>query len=219
MSVASEYGRAEQVVADVALLHDMAAGRLDEQRVREAAQVLLEHRRDELPSVSVAVAARLLGVSRTTVESWRQAGVLVSAPAARRRHEVTIDSLVRLQVLLEELRRLGKSRELRDYVWWSAQDGADYADGKLAEALRQLRAGDLGEEYVPSPEDLDWARRELHDPGAVNLEALSPQNEALSGHGHAEEGDLVLDYHGELGGNLQRHQFVYPGGEIGQSCS
>ena len=69
MSVAGEYGRAEQVVADVALLHDMAAGRLDEQRVREAAQVLLEHRRDELPNVSLAVAARLLGVSRTTVES------------------------------------------------------------------------------------------------------------------------------------------------------
>ena len=61
MSVAGEYGRAEQVVADVALLQDMAAGRLDEQRVREAAQVLLKHRRDELPSVSVAVAARLLG--------------------------------------------------------------------------------------------------------------------------------------------------------------
>jgi len=166
VSVAGEYGRAEQVVADVALLHDMAAGRLDEQRVREAAQVLLKHRRDELPSVSVAVAARLLGVSRTTVESWRQAGVLVSAPARRRRHEVTIDSLVRLQVLLEELRRLGKSRELRDYVWWSAQDAADHADGKLAEALRQLRAGELGDEYVPSPEDLDWARRELADPGA-----------------------------------------------------
>ena len=31
MSVASEYDRAEQVVADVVLLHDMAAGRLDEQ--------------------------------------------------------------------------------------------------------------------------------------------------------------------------------------------
>ena len=66
MSVASEYERAEQVVADVALLQDMAAGRLDEQRVVQAAQVLLEHRRHELPSVSVAVAARLLGVSRTT---------------------------------------------------------------------------------------------------------------------------------------------------------
>jgi len=117
--------------------------------------VLLEHLRHELPSVSVAVAARLLGVSRTTVESWRQAGVLVSAPVRRRRHEVTIDSLVRLQVLLEELRRLGKSRELRDYVWWSAQDVGDYADGKLAEALRQLRAGELGDEYVPSEEDLE----------------------------------------------------------------
>lgn len=166
MSVASEYDHAEQVVADVALLHDIAAGRLDEQRIKEAAQVLLEHRRHELPSVSVAVAARLLGVSRTTVESWRQAGVLISAPIRRRRHEVTIDSLVRLQVLLEELRRLGKSRELRDYVWWSAQDAADYADGKLAEALRQLRTGELGDEYVPSEEDLEWAHHELDDPAA-----------------------------------------------------
>ena len=166
MSVASEYDHAEQVVADVAMLHDMAAGKLDEQRVREAARVLLEHRRHELPSVSVAVAARLLEVSRTTVEAWRQAGVLAPAPVQRRRHEVTIDSLVRVQALLGELRRLGKDRELRDYAWWSAQDTADYADGQLAEALRQLRAGELGEEYVPSEEDLDWARRELSDPAA-----------------------------------------------------
>src|SRR5271170_3952540 len=141
----------------------MAAGRLDEQRVKQAAQVLLEHRRRELPSVSVAVAARLLGVSRTTVESWRQAGVLASAAVKRRRHEVTIDSLVRLQVLIDELRRLGRNRELRDYVWWAAQDTADYADGKLAEALRQLRAGELGEEFVPSAQDLAWARREFGD--------------------------------------------------------
>jgi hypothetical protein len=60
--------------------------------------------------------------------------------------------------------QLGKDRELRDYVWWTAQDAADYADGQLAEALRQLRAGELGEEYVPSDEDLAWARRELGGP-------------------------------------------------------
>lgn len=161
VSVVSEYHHAEQVVTDVALLQDMAAGRLDSKQVQEAAEVLLTHRRHDLPSVSVAVAARLLGVSRTTIESWLQAGVLIPASAKRRRHEVTIDSLVRLQVLLEELRRLGKSRELRDYVWWSAQDATDNADGKLAEALRQLRAGQLGDEYVPSSEDLSWARRQL----------------------------------------------------------
>jgi hypothetical protein len=166
VSVASEYDHAEQVVADVVLLHEMAAGRLDDQRVREAAQVLLEHRRHELPSVSVAVAARLLEVSRTTVEAWRQSGVLAPAPAQRRRHEVTIDSLVRVHALLGELRQLGKDRELRDYVWWTAQDTADHADGQLTEALRQLRAGELGEEYVPSDEDLEWARRELGDPAA-----------------------------------------------------
>jgi hypothetical protein len=139
VSVASEYDHAEQVVADVALLQDMAAGRLDDERVRQAAQVLLEHKRDELPSVSVAVAARLLGVSRTTVESWREAGVLSSVSVRRRRHEVSIESIVRVQALLEELRRLGRSRQLRDYVWWSRQDTADHADGKVAEALRQLR--------------------------------------------------------------------------------
>ena len=56
MSVASEYDRAEQIVADVALLNDIVAGGMDERRLREAARVLLEHRRHELPSVSVAVA-------------------------------------------------------------------------------------------------------------------------------------------------------------------
>ena len=162
MSVASEYEHAEQVVSDVALLHVMAAGRLDEQRVQQAAEILLEHRRDELPSVSVAVAARLLQVSRTTVEAWRQSGIL-SPAASRRRHEVTIDSLVRLQALLAQLRQLGKDHELRDYVWWSAQDSVDYADSKLTEALRQLRSGELSQEYAPTDQELAWARRELQE--------------------------------------------------------
>jgi len=60
MSVASEYEHAERVVTDVALLHDMAAGKLDTERVKEAAGILLEHKRSEMPGVSVAVAARLL---------------------------------------------------------------------------------------------------------------------------------------------------------------
>src|SRR5712692_3818478 len=115
MSVASEAEHAERVVKDVALLSDMAAGKLDQLRIQEAAEVLLEHRRSELPSVSVAVAARLLGVSRTTAEAWRSAGVLTPAEQSRR-HEVTIDSLVRLQALVSELRRLGRIRQLRDYV-------------------------------------------------------------------------------------------------------
>ena len=116
MSVASEFDHAEQVVADVAILQDMAEGRLDDERVKQAAQVLLEHRRDELPSVSVAVAARLLGVSRTIIESWRDAGVLTSVPVRRRRYQITIESIVRVQALLEELRRLMPSRQLGQRV-------------------------------------------------------------------------------------------------------
>jgi hypothetical protein len=72
-----------------------------------------------------------------------------------------VDSLIRVQALVSELRRLGRIRELRDYIWWSAQDVAAYANGQLAEALRQLRAGELADEYVPSEKDLERARREL----------------------------------------------------------
>jgi hypothetical protein len=54
-------------------------------------------------------------------------------------------------------------RQLRDYVWWSAQDSADYANSQLSEALRQLRAGELAEEYAPSEADLERARREFAD--------------------------------------------------------
>jgi hypothetical protein len=163
MSVASEYEHAEQVVSDVALLHEMAAGGLDEHRIQQVAEVLLQHKHDELPSVSVAVAARLLQVSRTTVEAWRQSGILSPATTRRRRHEVTIGSLVRLQALLNQLRQLGRDRELRDYVWWSAQDSADYADGKLADSLRQLRSGELDQEYAPTDHEVAQARRELQD--------------------------------------------------------
>ncbi len=160
MAVTSEYEHAERIVGEVAMLSDIAAGRLDERDVRQAANVLLEHRRSELPSVSVAVAARLLKVSRTTVEAWRSEGVLT--PATRhRRHEVTVDSLMRVQALASELRQLGRIRELRDYIWWSAQDKADHANGQLAEALRQLRAGELADEYIPSQADLGQARRQL----------------------------------------------------------
>jgi DNA-binding transcriptional MerR regulator len=160
VAVASEFEHAERIVGEVAVLSDMAAGRLDERGVRQAANVLLEHRRSELPSVSVAVAARLLEVSRTTAEAWRREGVLT--PATRhRRHEVTVDSLMRVQALVSELRRLGRIREVRDYIWWSAQDDADDANGQLAEALRQLRAGELADEYIPSEADLEQARREL----------------------------------------------------------
>jgi hypothetical protein len=104
----------------------------------------------------------LLQVSRTTVEAWRQSGILSPAASQRRRHEVTTDSLVCLQALLNQLRQLGKDRELRDFVWWSAQDSADYAGSKLAEALGQLRSGELGPEYIPSDEEVAQARAAAH---------------------------------------------------------
>ena len=53
MAVTSEYELAERVVGEVAVLSDMDAGRLDEDGVRQAGQVLLNHRRSELSIVSI----------------------------------------------------------------------------------------------------------------------------------------------------------------------
>jgi hypothetical protein len=54
-----------------------------------AARELLEHRRRGLPSVSVALAAQLLGASRTTVagvEDGRRARLGAAASASRGQH-------------------------------------------------------------------------------------------------------------------------------------
>jgi hypothetical protein len=86
VSVASEFEHAVQVLDDVALLHRMAEGTLMPGCPR-AAWELLEHRRRELLSVSVAVAAQLLGVSRTTVvRPPRRRGRLDAAASASRGH-------------------------------------------------------------------------------------------------------------------------------------
>jgi hypothetical protein len=148
MSVTNEFEHAERVVEDVALLQDMAAGKLDERGIREAAEVLLEHRQSELPSVSVAVAARLLDVSRTTVEAWRSTGVLTSA-VKRRRHEVTVDSLVRLQALISELRQLGRIRQLRDYVWWSHKTLPTTPTGSSPKPCGSCAPGSLPRNMLP----------------------------------------------------------------------
>jgi hypothetical protein len=68
-------------------------------------------------------------------------------------------------------------RQLCDYVWWSEQDAADYANGQLSEALRQLRAGELAEEYAPSEAELERARREL---------ANDARRRGTDGHDHSD---------------------------------
>lgn len=82
-------------------------------------------------------------------------------PCRSAAHGVTTDSLVRVHSLIDEWRRLGRIRELRDYIRWSGQDSADYADGEFSEALADLRAGELDEELAPSAQNLRWARQEL----------------------------------------------------------
>jgi hypothetical protein len=57
----------------------MAAGKLDERRVREAAEVLLEHRRNELPNVSGSRRACWMSHERR----WRRGAVLPCSPPVR----------------------------------------------------------------------------------------------------------------------------------------
>ena len=74
MSVASEFEHAERVVEDVALLQDMAAGKLDERRVRAAESC--SNIGGTSSSAFRSRSPRVCWTSTKTVEAWRSSGVL-----------------------------------------------------------------------------------------------------------------------------------------------
>ncbi len=181
----------------------MAAGKLDTERVKEAAGILLEHKRSEMPGVSVAVAA---GCWASRAPPSRRGAVLesVAGSARRRRHEVTIDSLVRVHALLDELRRLGRIRELRDYIWWSGQDAADYADGKLAQAWLSSAPGSsprntchrrkISDGHAVSwPDRLEGSRADSRD-GSDEAGGPADRDGGLTGKTATDVGKLACQY-------------------------
>lgn len=94
--------------------------------VRAELQPVIDDLRAELDeTVPKASAARVLGVSTTTLDKWVARGLIPTAPAPKGSHrELPRDALLDLAEEVAEIRRLGADRHV------------------LSEALRRLHAND-----------------------------------------------------------------------------
>jgi hypothetical protein len=136
---------------------------IEEQRIRslfdrveaveDVARTLLEgdERRAKLLAVSSAtladegtvrpvIAARLLGLSERTVRAWAKQGVLAVAQRSPRLL-LDLQSVHEVRHIVQELRALGKDRDLLDEVWRRLSDAALLDRRDLGESIEQMRQG------------------------------------------------------------------------------
>ena len=91
-------------------------------------------------TVRPVIAAKLLGLSEKTIREWAKQGVLA---VAQRNPRLLLDlqSVHEVRHIVQDLRSLGKDRDLLDEVWRRLSDAALIDRPDLAESIRQMRRG------------------------------------------------------------------------------
>lgn len=116
---------------------------LKEGEIDEALESLsdaLSLTRSTAPPVTVRIASQLLGVSQPTIRAWADEGALEDLPETSPR-AVTLDSVMRVRRILEELRELGRSRQIRQALLARVDDELTLQNPDLRRSLRQMRTG------------------------------------------------------------------------------
>ena len=105
--------RAERAVRNVVAVR-LAAGEAGPSTAakRRLSVVEADLREDVGASVPKASAARILGVSTTTLEKWVDRGILATAAGPSGREEIDAETLTDLAEEVERLRELGQDRAL-----------------------------------------------------------------------------------------------------------
>jgi len=91
-------------------------------------------------TVRPVIAARLLGLSERTVRAWAKQGVLVVAQRSPRLL-LDLQSVHEVRHIVQELRALGKDRDLLDEVWRWLGDAALLDRPDLGESIEQMHQG------------------------------------------------------------------------------
>ncbi len=114
---------------------------------------------EDATPVRVSVAAQLLGLSRRTVDTWVEAGLLSLAEEPGTSVKVLDPRrLYAVKRLVDDLRKAGRKRGLAEAVWQRLQDQEELASPRLQESLKQVRAGEgvsLAEYFAQSAHDED----------------------------------------------------------------
>ncbi|MEV4381894.1 hypothetical protein [Streptosporangium sp. NPDC049644] len=105
--------------------------------VREVVHDLLVH----AEPVRATVASKILGVDEKTVRSWVREGLLVEVKG-KPRLMLEAERLYAVATLVQDLRQVGRTRDLAKAVWYRLQDRGLLENDQLAEGLRQMRQGE-----------------------------------------------------------------------------
>ncbi|WP_449064141.1 hypothetical protein [Planomonospora algeriensis] len=105
--------------------------------VREVLQDLLA----QAEPVRATIASKILGVDEKTVRAWVKEGLLTRVKGSPRL-VVEAGRLYIVAMLVQDLRRSGRNRNLAEAVWHRLQDQELLEDGLLADGLQQMRQGE-----------------------------------------------------------------------------
>lgn len=113
----------------------------DDAKARRAVEKARELRLKAAPPIPVSVAARMLGVSEPTVRDWADRGLLDDASRQRQPRAFSLESVLGVLEDLNELRRLGRERGLRDALLARIDDRLTAQDPAVLRSLRQAKRG------------------------------------------------------------------------------
>jgi DNA-binding transcriptional MerR regulator len=91
-------------------------------------------------TVRPVIAALLLGLSERTIRVWAKQGVLAVAQHSPRLL-LDLQSVHQVRHIIQDLRALGKDRDLLDEVWRRLSDAALLDRPDLGESIEQMRQG------------------------------------------------------------------------------
>lgn len=133
---------AEHAVADLEDLEAAIADGSVAGEVRRRLVQVRDRRLAEVPGVSVATAARALGISGQSVRSWVEAGVLDVVPGSRPL-QVSTKRVAEAASVLHRLRQAGQDRDLLRAVVDRLEDERVLAQPRVRRSLDQLRRGEI----------------------------------------------------------------------------
>ena len=141
MSIAVEEQRIRSLFDRVETVEDVARTLPEDDERRAKLLAVSDAALAEEGTVRPVIAARLLGLSEKTIRAWAKQGVLI---VAQRNPRLLLDlqSVHEVRHVVQDLRALGKDRDLLDGVWRRLSDAALLDRPDLGESIHQMRQGE-----------------------------------------------------------------------------
>ena len=140
MSIAVEEQRIRSLFDRVEAVEDVARTLPEDDERRAKLLAVSNATLADEGTIRPVIAARLLGLSEKTIREWAKQGVLAVAQRSPRLL-LDLQSVHEVRHIVQDLRSLGKDRDLLDEVWRRLSDAALIDRPDLAESIRQMRRG------------------------------------------------------------------------------